>query len=71
MKKYRRDSVFSECCGILIFLLKNDIYHIKGDLHGMDCVESFQLDDIILDNKINILDVTLILDRSLGNIPSF
>lgn len=50
MKKYRRDSVFSECCGILFFLLKNDIYHIKGDLHTMDRVESFQLDDIILDN---------------------
>lgn len=47
MKKYRRDSVFSECCGILFFLLKNDIYHIKGDLHGMDRVESFQLDYII------------------------
>lgn len=50
MKKYRRDSVFSECCGILLFLLKNDIHLIKGDLHGLDRVESFQLDDIILDN---------------------
>ena len=48
MKKYRRDSVFSECCGILFFLLNNDIHLIKGDLHGLDRVESFQLDDIIL-----------------------
>jgi hypothetical protein len=31
MKKYRRDSVFSECCGILFFLLNNDIHLIKGD----------------------------------------
>ena len=50
MKKYRRDSVFSECCGILLFLQKNDIHFIKDDLHGMDRVESFQFDYIILDN---------------------
>ena len=50
MKKYRRDSVFSECCGILFFLLNNDIHLIKGELHGLDRVESFQLDYIILDN---------------------
>ena len=50
MKKYLRDSVFSECCGILLFLLKNAIHLIKGDLHGLDRVELFQLDDIILDN---------------------
>lgn len=50
MKKYRRDSVFSECCGILFFLLNNDIHLIKDDLHGLDRVESFQSDEIILDS---------------------
>lgn len=50
MKNTARIQYFSECCGILLFLLKNDIHLIKGDLHGLDRVELFQLDDIILDN---------------------
>ena len=50
MKKYRKDSVFFFFFCILFFLLNNDIDFIKGELHGLDRVESFQSDEIILDS---------------------
>lgn len=50
MKNTAGIQCFSECCGILLFLQKNDIHFIKDNLHGLDRVESFQSDEIILDS---------------------